>query len=61
MSWLSDFIAGFFFFKSTIYYTGRVGRPWQYKRKGDYRPLGHVVNDPNTLTKHEAKKYSYKR
>jgi len=50
-----------FFFQSTIYYTGRVGRPWQYKKKGDYGPSGHVVNPLTTLTKHEAKKYSYER
>jgi len=50
----------FFFFKSIIYYMRCVGRPWQYKKKEDYGPLGHVVNASTILTKHEAKKYSYK-
>jgi len=44
-----------------IYYMGHIGRPWQYKKKGNYWPLGHIVNAPTTLTKHEAKKYSYEQ
>jgi len=31
------------------------------QEKRDYRPLEHVVNASTTLTKHEAKKYSYKQ
>jgi len=44
-----------------IYYTGRIDRPWQYEKKGNYEPLEHIVNAPTTLTKHKTKKYSYKQ
>jgi len=40
---------------------GHIGRLWQYKNRGDYGPLEHIVNAPTILTKHEAKKYSYKQ
>jgi len=32
-----------------------------YSSTKNYEPLGHVVNTPTILTKHEAKKYSYKQ
>ena len=34
----------FFFFKSSIYYTEHVGRPWQHYVKGSYTPPAHVVS-----------------
>jgi len=50
----------FFFFQINNLLHEVCRQTMAVQKKEDYGPSGHVVNAPTTLTKHEAKKYSYK-
>jgi len=51
----------FFFFEINNLLHGARRQSVAVQRKGDYRPLMHIVNAPPTLTKHEAKKHRYQK